>query len=234
MVEYATAECATCHAIRPMNEMREVRVKRLSSVSQGSGRSSRSGNGRSSSFGGGSSARFGSTSSNSQRSHSNSRSHYRVNDVWVCVGCKAPRSDTEWGGIGTIIVLAFVAFLLWNIWGGRSRTVSDTPGAPTASLAGSPSEAPLDASRLVPSATDNQQLRATGLASDEDIGKLDKSDEVSDGSDLKKTVASRQIDQTNEDREEEDAKAIAEQKDFCSHVTDEGRRNVAYMVSVGC
>lgn len=233
MVEYATAECATCHAIRPMNEMREVRVKRLSSVSHGSGRSTRTGNGRSSSFGGGGSARFGNSSSNSQRSHSNSRSHYRVNDVWVCNGCKAPRSDREWGGIGTILVLAFVAFLLWNIWGGASRTAPDPVRDPTAEVADQPLEEGRDDS-AVASVSEPQPEQAVGPDAEEAIELSAQPDEVPDGTDLTTVLGSTAVGPRNADQGDEESKRIAEQAEFCSQITDEGRKNAAYMESVGC
>ncbi len=113
MVEYATEECATCHAIRPMNEMREVKVKRVTGKSYGSGGSRSSTSSHSSGFGGGRPPRMRSGNSTTSRSHSNTRVHMSINRVWVCDGCKAPKSDLSPGTVtGGLVVVGAAAFLV--------------------------------------------------------------------------------------------------------------------------
>lgn len=116
MTEYAEGECATCGAIRPKNEMKVVSVRRVTGKSYGSGASRTTRNSNSSSFGGDRSARFRSGSSNSNRNHSNTRTHMAKDRVWVCKGCRAPKSDMSptqrsfmWGAIA---VAAFFGFRL--------------------------------------------------------------------------------------------------------------------------
>ncbi len=128
MVEYATAECATCHAIRPMNEMREEKVRRVTGKSYGSGTSRGSTNSHSTGFGGGRPARNRSGNSSSSRSHSNSRTHMAVERVWVCMGCKSPKSDLSPTAVKVGVGALGVAALL--IYGAvappNPKTASDT------------------------------------------------------------------------------------------------------------
>lgn len=84
MNRIAEAECATCHVIRPKTEMRPVRVRRKSGSSFGFWRSSRS-----------------------DRLGESYRTSYSHNEMWVCRGCKAPRSD--W----TPLHFAAAALALW-------------------------------------------------------------------------------------------------------------------------
>jgi hypothetical protein len=118
MAKYAEAECATCHSIRPKNEMRQVKVERVigrsyggtSSVSSGSRQYYSTKNSGKSSYGSGNS--FGS------RNSSGSRTRTNVERLWVCIGCRAPRSD-GWIGrlvsrITAIIVLGFIAFVYFS------------------------------------------------------------------------------------------------------------------------
>jgi hypothetical protein len=107
----AEAECATCHHIMPKTEMREVRVSRVIGRSSSSGQSSRTGNRHSSSFN--SSGQFRSGSSNSTGSGRSTRgtTRTRVDRVWVCKGCKAPRSDGWFSSL--LIKLALVAAALY-------------------------------------------------------------------------------------------------------------------------
>lgn len=114
MTEYAEGECATCGAIRPKNEMKVVSVQRVTGKSYGSGSSHTTGNSNSSSYGGDRSTRFRSGSSNSNRTRSSTRTHMAKDRVWVCKGCRAPKSDMSptqrsfmWGAIA---VAAFFGF----------------------------------------------------------------------------------------------------------------------------
>lgn len=70
MNRIAEAECATCYVIRPKTEMRPIRVRRKSGSSFGFWRSSAS-----------------------DRTNNSYRASYSHDQVWVCRGCKAPRSD---------------------------------------------------------------------------------------------------------------------------------------------
>lgn len=76
MPRVAEAECATCHYIRPKTEMRQVRVRLRSTSSY---RSS-----------------WGLTRSSRSRSVG-TRDTYRHERVFVCQGCRAPRSDKGFG-----------------------------------------------------------------------------------------------------------------------------------------
>jgi len=111
MAKYAEAECATCYAIRPKSEMREVKVERIVGKSHGGSNSTRSGRRNYSSFGSSGSVRFGSGNSSSTRNTSSSRTRTRVDRVWVCRGCRAPRSDGWFGKL--VSRLAIAAVLGW-------------------------------------------------------------------------------------------------------------------------
>lgn len=126
MVEYATTECATCHAIVPMNEMREVKVRRVTGVSYGSGSARGSTSSNSSSFGGGRPARMRSGGSNTNRSHANKRTHMAVDRVWVCAGCKAPKSDmSPTAKSAATVALGAIAFLAYGAFGPASTKTAD-------------------------------------------------------------------------------------------------------------
>jgi hypothetical protein len=92
MTEYAEAACATCHAIRTMNQMKEVKVKRIVGKSYQSGSSTgrRKSNSNSYSKSG---MRHGSGNSTSSRQRSSSKTQMSVYREWVCKGCSAPKSD---------------------------------------------------------------------------------------------------------------------------------------------
>ncbi|WP_156170093.1 hypothetical protein [Aurantiacibacter luteus] len=92
MTRYAEAECATCHAIRPKNEMRQETVRVESGQTHYASSGNRSSSGQSMSFGGGRPARLRMGTGTSRRSHGGTRTHYRNETVWVCHGCKAPKS----------------------------------------------------------------------------------------------------------------------------------------------
>lgn len=112
MAKYAEAECATCYEIRPKSEMREVKVERVVGKSHGGSNSSRSGRRNHNSFGSSGSVRFGSGTSSSTRNTSSSRTRTRVDRVWVCRGCRAPRSDGWFGKLVSQIAIATVLGLL--------------------------------------------------------------------------------------------------------------------------
>jgi hypothetical protein len=99
MARIAEATCATCSHIRPRNEMREVSVNRKVGT------------------------RFG--ISHSRRSTRESASvQFRRQVVWVCKGCRAPRSDglIPWK---TLIVLALgAAAFMWFADASTKRTVA--------------------------------------------------------------------------------------------------------------
>lgn len=87
MDRIAEAECATCYVIRPKTEMRPVRIRRKSGTSFAFWRSSMS-----------------------DRTGNSYRTSYSHDQVWVCKGCKAPRSD--W----TPLHYAAAAIALWLAW----------------------------------------------------------------------------------------------------------------------
>lgn len=147
MVIYAEAECETCHAIKPKNEMREVQVKRLAGEFTGSARNSNQSNRRSNSFSK-SGARFGSSSTSSSGRKSHSRQYKRVERVWVCDGCPAPKSDGEWSISHYVAVaLLVLGFIYWE----NSRA-----DAPKAAAAASP------AVEIAPAETTSPALQEAG------------------------------------------------------------------------
>lgn len=94
MARVAQSECATCHHIRPKTEMREVVVRRKSTSSYRS-----------------------SWALTGKRSRSvGTRDSFRHERLFVCKGCRAPRSDRGYGGFFTasiaIAVIGLVAYPL--------------------------------------------------------------------------------------------------------------------------
>jgi hypothetical protein len=89
----AEAECATCHHIRAKTEMREVAVSRVVGRAFSSGQSSRTGFRNSSSQNYRGQPRTSSSNSQGKGSSSRGTTRTRVDRLWVCVGCKAPKSD---------------------------------------------------------------------------------------------------------------------------------------------
>ncbi len=135
MVEYAQAECATCHAIRPKNEMREVAVERVTSRRTGQSSNQRHGTRHSSSFGSNQSFRIGNSNSNSSGSRSSSGKTTRIERVFVCDECKAPKSDGWFGALlvklGIVAVVIYLGFVaLTGHSTDSSRTVGDAAGQP--------------------------------------------------------------------------------------------------------
>lgn len=107
MNRIAEAECATCHRIRPKTEMRPVRVRRKSG----------------SSFGFWHSARTGNSNSRSQRTGESYHASYAHQEMWVCKGCKKPRSDWTPAHYAFLLILALLA---WIILSPSSRTDDGT------------------------------------------------------------------------------------------------------------
>lgn len=122
MTEYAQCECATCGAIRYKNEMRLVSVRRIVGKSYGSGSSRRSGSSNSTSYGGNQPSRYRSGSSQSTRISSSSRTHMSRDRVWICKGCKAPKSDWSPAQRSFVIgAVGLVAFFGLQVAGGASN-----------------------------------------------------------------------------------------------------------------
>ena len=76
-----------------MNEMREVKVKRITGKTYGTGLSRGTTNSQSSSYGGGRPQRNRTGSATSVRNRSSKKVQMSVHRTWVCKGCKAPKSD---------------------------------------------------------------------------------------------------------------------------------------------
>lgn len=129
MARIAEAECATCHSIMPKSEMREVAVSRVVGRSSTSGDSSRSGNRRSSTFDSRGQMRSGTSNSYGSGSHSKGTVKTKVNRIWVCKGCRAPKSDGWFLSLLTkvaiVVVLSYFAFNYFS----RNVTTDDGPAA---------------------------------------------------------------------------------------------------------
>lgn len=113
MVKYAEAECATCSAIRPKHEMRQIKLERISGRSFGDSSSRRHGSRQSWSGGNSGRTRYGNGASDNSRSGATSRTFTKVERVWVCKGCRAPRSDGWFGKVVTR--LAIVVIAVWVV-----------------------------------------------------------------------------------------------------------------------
>lgn len=98
MNRVAEAECATCHLIRPKSEMRPVRVRRKSASSFGFWQSA-------------SSANRGSSDHRGGQSYHTSYAHH---EMWVCKGCKKPRSDWTPAHYAFVLFLGFLAWLFFS------------------------------------------------------------------------------------------------------------------------
>lgn len=211
MVEYANAECATCHAIRPKNEMRQVRVKRLSGVSHGSGRTSRS-----------STSWVGSDRSRSSNSSSNStRRSYKMHDLWVCPGCRAPKSDKE--GIGLWVWAAGAAIVLFAVAsqnGKDSDLIELIPAAQDIDLRP-------EVETEIPTRTETKPSQSVR----NDLGKEPESDIVFERSPVVQQFDGQQSGPT--DAVDSTMPSTPPQYD-CSAVTEEGRVNLDYLKTIGC
>ena len=160
MEMYATAECATCHAIMPKSEMREVAVKRLSSTSRWSSSGSSAGQSRRSSFSSDGDARFGNSSSGRSGRRTTTHHNMRIERLWVCDGCPAPASDLDPGTRMTIIV-GIILLLAWGYsWLTDSGSTQPAPAAAAAASTGDqplaghePAEAALSEAPAEPDAT---------------------------------------------------------------------------------
>ncbi len=97
MPKVAEAECATCHYVMPKTEMRQVKVSRIAGYASSTSNSESRGPNNPYP------TRYGRSRSNSAKT--------RIDRVWVCNGCKAPRSD---GWFTRLLVnLAIVAAVLF-------------------------------------------------------------------------------------------------------------------------
>ena len=111
MPKVAEAECATCHHVVPKTGMREVAVSRVVGRSSAFGQSSKAGNRRSSTFSSQRQWRNSSSSSSGTGALSRRSTRTRVERVWVCKGCKPPKSDGWF--LKLIIKLSITAFALY-------------------------------------------------------------------------------------------------------------------------
>lgn len=120
MARIAEATCETCHHVRPRTEMRQVAVNRKVGT------------------------RFG--ISHSRRNTRESASvQFRRERVWVCKGCRAPRSDglIPWKTLAAL-VMAFVGYA-WFTDAGTKRSVAR--GVDAAITAAGPHVDPIEKGR---------------------------------------------------------------------------------------
>ncbi len=208
MVKYAEAECATCSAIRPKSDMRQVRVKRLASISHGS--SSSSGTSYSKS-----------KNRNSSKSSRSTRRNYKIQDVWVCKGCRAPKSDKE--GLGFWGWAAGAAVLLVAL--GSQSGENETPSAT--------GDTAQDVDFLSSKETGTTANSETEIM-DSSTNSLDQTDDsqiVFESSPIIQPIQS----ETPEPIEsaQESSKSVSPDYD-CSAVTEAGRANLDYLKDIGC
>ena len=250
MTTYAEAECATCFAMRPKNEMQQVVIRRVTGESYGHGSASGSSSSNSMSYGGSRPARMQSGQGRSTRRHSNKRVHMATERLWVCEGCKPPKSD--WSPAmkqGLLLALGVGGALVYMLVGGFSQS-SKTP------VVGAQTEPVQAMGASVPSGQDATEVSANPdtLANpvDADFGTAPLLDEgtaapAPEASSLALRPVEDQMESTSEmiaaasGRAETEAKRVeqagsrtAEQQRFCESVTAEGRANAAYMASIGC
>lgn len=131
MPKIAEAECATCHHILPKTEMREVRVSRVIGGSFSSSSSSRTGYRHSSGFNSRGQWRNGNSNSSGRGTTTRGTTRTRVEYMWVCNGCKAPRSD---GWLSSLLLkLAVAGAILYfgavYLTGRGSKSSADTETA---------------------------------------------------------------------------------------------------------
>jgi hypothetical protein len=126
----AEAECATCHHIMPKTEMREVALSRVVGGSSSSGQSSRTSNRHSSGFNSRGQWRGGSSNSNGVGTTSRGTTRTRVERVWVCKRCKAPRSDGWFSSLMVKLLVAIVIlFFVASYIGGANKEPSKRPAS---------------------------------------------------------------------------------------------------------
>jgi hypothetical protein len=254
MTIYAEAECATCFAIQPKNEMRQVVVRRVTGESFGQGSATGSSSNNSMSYGGSRPARMRSGQGQSTRRHSNKRVHMATERLWVCQGCQAPKSD--WSPAmkqGLLYALGGGGVLVYMLMGGFSQPVK----APVAAARAEPVQAmgasvssgeevtnapanpdalldPLSAD-LGATASPEEGSAATDASSPPPTNVLSAAPVEAQAESASKTIASTASQDEAEVRRAKQAEAqAAEQRRFCDSVTPEGRANAAYMASIGC
>ncbi len=248
MVEYATTECATCHAIRPKNEMREVVVRRVTGTSYGSGTAQSNTQSRSSSSGGQRSPRSRAGSSSGSRSHSNSRTHMSSQRIWVCKGCKAPRSDLSPPARNMLLVgFGALGFVIWSYFGGSSpggqSTTSEAMAVDQPSSKLTSGNLERDSANV---SSDPSYNAAPDELSQDDAELRSNEAQSYDRSEMEKTAGSR-----SEETEPSspytaaevagqtlnDPDASPDEPAFCANISAEGRANAAYMATMresGC
>lgn len=208
MVKYAEAECATCSVKRPKSEMRQVRVKRLVSVSHGSSSSSGTTYSRS-------------KNRNSSKSSRSTRRNYKIQDVWVCKGCRAPKSDKE--GLGFWGWAAGAAVLLVALGSQSGEDATPSVTGDTAQDVDFLSNT--EASATANSETDIMESRTSPLDQTND------SQIVFESSPIVQPIQG----ETREPNEsaQESSKSVSPDYD-CSAVTEAGRTNLDYLKDIGC
>jgi hypothetical protein len=149
MNRIAEAECATCHLIRPKTEMREVRVRRKSGSSFGFWNSNLSSN----------------TDYKSHRSGQSYRTSYAHREVWVCKGCKRPRSDWTPAHYAALFAFALFVWIFFVPTSERKSNASTQTGVTDTSALQIPAEQLAGANELEAPAPDNEPVEAPPLSS---------------------------------------------------------------------
>lgn len=248
MTTYAEAECATCFAMRPKNEMRQVVVRRVTGESFGHGSASGSSSSNSRSYGGSRPARMRSGQGQSNRRHSNKRVHMATERLWVCEGCQPPKSD--WSPAmkqGLLSALGAGGVLIYMLMGGFSQSAK-TPVAAAQAEPVQARGASVPPGEEVIDAPANADVLPDPLGADPGAAPLPDEGSGTPATDasshllaegqtesLPETIASGAARDEGETRRIKQAEAeAAEQRRFCDSVTPEGRANAAYMASIGC
>jgi hypothetical protein len=248
MTTYAEAECATCFAIRPKNELRQVVVRRVTGESFGHGSTRGSSSSSSMAYGGSRPARMRSGQGQSTRSHSNKRVHMATERLWVCHGCKPPKSD--WSPAtkrGLLCALGAGGVLVYVLTGGFSPSIK----TPVAGVEAEPVQAvaaSVLADEEVVEVPANSGVLPDPLAAASGVAPLPGGGIAAPATDTPSPPRVEEPTESNSEpigsaaaREEAEAQRAkqaeaqaAEQRRYCDSVTAEGRANAAYMASIGC
>lgn len=148
MPRVAEAECATCHHVVPKTGMREVVVSRVVGRSSAFGQLSKAGDRRSSTFDSQEQWRNSSSNSSGMGASSRSSTRTRVERVWVCKGCKAPKSD---GWFSSLLVKLLIAALALYIGANYLLKDAGRVGTPAQTSAAAPLQVPAASERARPS-----------------------------------------------------------------------------------
>lgn len=135
-------ECNECGESYPASQGRWIEWEHLTGRTHARSSGTRTGSGHSSSFSRGGGYRFGNSNSRTQSTRSSTRDHTRVDRIFVCNDCKAPKN---YGHLrNTLIAWAIVAFIVYaagqwawekfNAWdslhgGSFATTASSKPAA---------------------------------------------------------------------------------------------------------